>query len=166
MRASSVVYGARIPPSLTRLMIDLNVHDVVEIALHHGSVQARELVRAFDLHRLPVGPIEVVLVLGESERVLYVLADDHLEVLAVSVRARDLQSGRESVTLLTLDASTATRISFRGCESVGPSVTRYIVVLISVNATQITPLLASAILDENKSPIFSVEFVLFDLSFR
>ena len=90
MRAAAVVDGARVPASLAALVVHLNVDDVVEIALNDGSVEAGQFVRFLDFHGLKIGPVEIVLVLRESERVLNVVADDDFEVPAVGVGARDV----------------------------------------------------------------------------
>lgn len=57
-----------------------DVHDVVQVALDYGAVLTAGLVGAADAALAPVGPVDVVLVLGEAERVREVVGY-HLSVL-------------------------------------------------------------------------------------
>ena len=65
--------------SLSGGVDDDDAHDVVEITLDACCVLTVSLVRSLDGVGGPVGPVDVVLVLRQAERVLQVLTD-HLQV--------------------------------------------------------------------------------------
>lgn len=58
-----------------------DVHHVVQVALDEGSVLPAGLVGSLDAALAPVGPVNVVLVLGQTEGVRQVVGY-HLAVLA------------------------------------------------------------------------------------
>lgn len=51
-----------------------DVHDVVQVALDNGAVLTAGLVGSLDAALAPVGPVDVVLVLGEAKRVREVVS--------------------------------------------------------------------------------------------
>lgn len=67
--AVSVGGGAGVPASLSGRVEHQDVHDVVQVALDDGAVLTTRLVGSLDTALAPVGPVNVVLVLGEAERV-------------------------------------------------------------------------------------------------
>lgn len=80
VRAVSIGGGAGVPPALARRVKDQDVHDVVQVALDDGAVLPAGLVGPLDAALAPVGPVDVVLVLGEAEGVWQVVCN-HLTVL-------------------------------------------------------------------------------------
>lgn len=67
--AVSVGGGAGVPASLPGRVEHQDVHDVVQVALDDGAVLTTSLVGSLNAALAPVSPVDVVLVLGETERV-------------------------------------------------------------------------------------------------
>lgn len=78
--AVSVGGGAGVPAALSGRVKHQDVHDVVQVALDDGAVLTAGLVGSLDAALAPVGPVDVVLVLGEAEGVREVVSY-HLAVL-------------------------------------------------------------------------------------
>lgn len=78
--AVTVGGGAGVPAALSGRVEHQDVHDVVQVALDDGTVLPARLVGTLDAALAPVGPVDVVLVLGEAEGVREVVGD-HLAVL-------------------------------------------------------------------------------------
>lgn len=78
--AVSVGGGAGVPAPLSGRVKHQDVHDVVQVALDDGAVLTAGLVGSFDAALAPVGPVDVVLVLGEAEGMREVVGY-HLPVL-------------------------------------------------------------------------------------
>lgn len=78
--AVSVGGGAGVPAALSGRVEHQDVHDVVQVALDDGAVLTAGLVGPLDAALAPVGPVDVVLVLGEAEGVREVVGY-HLAVL-------------------------------------------------------------------------------------
>lgn len=78
--AVSVGGGAGVPAALSGRVKHQDVHDIVQVALDDGAVLTAGLVRSLDAALAPVGPVDVVLVLGEAEGVREVVSY-HLAVL-------------------------------------------------------------------------------------
>lgn len=72
--AVSVGGGAGVPASLSGRVKHQDVHDVVQVALDDGAVLTAGLVGPLDAALAPVSPVDVVLVLGEAERVREVVS--------------------------------------------------------------------------------------------
>lgn len=79
--AVTVGGGAGVPASLSGRVKHQYVHDVVQVALDDCAVLTACLVGSLDAALAPVGPVDVVLVLGEAKRVREVVGY-HLTVLA------------------------------------------------------------------------------------
>lgn len=78
--AVSVGGGAGVPAALSGRVEHQDVHDVVQVALDDGAILTAGLVCSLDAALAPVGPVDVVLVLGKAEGVREVIGD-HLAVL-------------------------------------------------------------------------------------
>ena len=74
--AATITKEARVVPVLPRHVKDQDVHDVVQVALDARAVRAADLIGSLDAPRLPVCPIDVVLVLRQTERVWQGTGDD------------------------------------------------------------------------------------------
>lgn len=93
--AVSVGGGAGVPAGLSGGVEDQDVHHVVQVALDQGPVLTARLVGPLDAAVAPVRPVDVVLVLGESEGVGEVIGD-HLAFLTWKTRKRENQEGDET----------------------------------------------------------------------
>lgn len=72
--------GAGVPAALSGRVKHQDVHDVVQVALDDGAVLPAGLVGSLNAALAPVGPVDVVLVLGKAEGVREVVSY-HLTVL-------------------------------------------------------------------------------------
>ncbi len=67
--------GAGVPAALSGRVKHQDVHDVVQVSLYDGAVLPAGLVGPLDAALAPVGPVDVVLVLRESERMRQIVSD-------------------------------------------------------------------------------------------
>lgn len=74
--AVTVGGGTRIPASLSGRVKHQDVHDVVQVALDDGAVLSTCLIGSLNATLAPVGPVDVVLVLGEPKGVGEVIGYD------------------------------------------------------------------------------------------
>lgn len=70
----AVVLGTVIGTVLARGVEDQDVHNVLQVSLDHGAVQPRALVGPLDAAQVPVCPVDVVPVLGQTERMREVVS--------------------------------------------------------------------------------------------
>lgn len=95
--AVTVGGGADVPAALSGRVEHQDVHDVVQVALDQGAVLTAALVGPLDAALAPVRPVDVVLELGQTERVGKVIGD-HLPVLTWRTRTREHQNQNRSKT--------------------------------------------------------------------
>lgn len=85
--AVAVGGGTGVPAGLPGRVEHQDVHHVVQVSLDQGPVLAACLVGPLNAAVAPVRPVDVVLVLGEAERVRQVVGN-HLSLLACKMRNR------------------------------------------------------------------------------
>lgn len=70
----AVVLGAVVGTVLAGGVEDQDVHDVLQVSLDHGTVEAAALVCPLDAAQVPVCPVDIIPVLGQTKRVWEVIS--------------------------------------------------------------------------------------------
>lgn len=68
MGAVAVVFRTLVGAILSGGVENQDVHDILQVPLHHRSVQSTAFVRSLNAAQVPVGPVDVVAILGQAKR--------------------------------------------------------------------------------------------------
>lgn len=68
MGAVAVVLRTLVGTILSGGVENQDVHNILQVSLYHRSVQATAFVRPLDAAQVPVGPVDVIAILGQAKR--------------------------------------------------------------------------------------------------